>query len=139
MIRELIRDEALLSMPCEPATAEDAELAADLIETLASLEDAGCLAANQLGVPHALFAYEDEKGAYRVMLNPKLVFGLGPNRVVEACLTREGESTAVRHIKIKVDFDALVDGELVHRRREFAGFTAQMIQHMIDHCNGKYI
>ena len=49
MIKELVKDTELLSTPCEPATADDADLATDLLDTLASLEDAACLAANQIG------------------------------------------------------------------------------------------
>ena len=49
MIKELVKDEAILSKPCETATAEDAALARDLVDTLDSLEDASCLAANQIG------------------------------------------------------------------------------------------
>lgn len=139
MIKELVRDEALLSTPCEPATAADADTAQDLLDTLASLDDAGCLAANQIGVTRALFAIEGDDGAPQVMLNPKLVFGLGPERVQEGCMTRDEVATVTRHIKIKVDYDVIKDGALVHRRGEFAGFTAQMIQHMIDHCKGKLI
>lgn len=139
MIRELTRDEAILSTPCEPATAEDASVAEDLLDTLASLDDAGCLAANQIGVTKAICAIEGDDGKTFVMFNPKLVFGLGPSRVQESCLTRDELVTVKRHIKIKVDFDELVEGELKHRRREYAGFTAQMIQHMIDHCHGKLV
>ena len=139
MIRELIHDDAILSTPCEPATAEDAPVIQDVLDTLVSLSDAGCLAANQIGVTKAICAVEGDDGKPFVMLNPKLVFGLGPQRVQESCLTREGVVNVKRHIKIKVDFDELVDGELRHRRREYAGFTAQMIQHMIDHCNGKLV
>lgn len=139
MIKELVRDEALLSTPCEPATAEDTGTAQDLLDTLASLDDAGCLAANQIGVTRALFAFEGDDGAPRVMLNPRLVFGLGPERVQEGCMTRDEVVTVTRHIKIKVDYDVIEDGALAHRRGEFAGFTAQMIQHMIDHCKGKLV
>lgn len=139
MVKELVRDEAVLSTPCEAATADDAALAQDLVDTLGSLEDAGCLAANQIGVARAMAAVETEDGRVLVMANPRLLFGLGPSRVVEGCLTREEPSTVTRHIKIKVAFDELSDGKLVPRRREFTGFTAQMVQHMIDHCAGKLV
>lgn len=139
MIKELVRDEAILSTPCEPATAEDAPVAQDLLDTLASIEEAGCLAANQIGVTKAVCAVEGDDGKPFVMFNPKLVFGLGPQRVQEGCLTRDEIATVNRHLKVKVDYDELVDGALKHRRREFAGFTGQMVQHMIDHCRGKLV
>ena len=62
MIKELVKDDAVLSVPCEPATAEDAPVAQDLVDTLASIEDAVCLAANQIGVTKAIVAYQDDDG-----------------------------------------------------------------------------
>ena len=59
-IKELVHDEAVLSTPCEKATAEDAQVAQDLLDTMASLDEAACLHANQIGVTHNLFAYVDE-------------------------------------------------------------------------------
>ena len=134
MIKELVTDEALLSTPCEPATVEDIAVATDLTDTLAS-----CLAANQIGVTRALFAFEDESGAVRVMANPKVLFGLGADKVEESCLTHEGISRVTRYIKIKLSYDEFVDGELRHRKGEFVGWEAQMIQHMADHCAGKLV
>ena len=77
MIKELVKDDAVLSVPCEPATAEDAAVAQDLVDTLASIEDAVCLAANQIGVTKAVVAYQDDDGNAHVMYNPKVLMGLG--------------------------------------------------------------
>ena len=139
MIRELINDEEILSQPCEAATAADAELAQDLLDTLASIEDGGCLAANQIGVTKAVVVFVDDRDKPHVMYNPKVVMGLRAQRVVEGCLTREGTTKVRRYAKVKVQFDELVDGQLVSRKRDYLGWTAQMIQHMIDHCNGKLV
>lgn len=139
MIKELIRDEEILGTPCEPATAEDASVAQDLLDTLASLDDAACLAANQIGVTKALFAYTDESETAHVMYNPKVLFGLGAQKLQESCMTRDGMAKVTRFIKIKVTFDELVDGELKSRKRDFVGWEAQMIQHMVDHCAGKLV
>lgn len=139
MVKELVKDEALLSTPCEKATAEDVDVAQDLLDTLAALDDAGCLAANQIGVLKRICAFEGDDGEPHVMFNPRLLFGLGPQRVQEGCLTRDEPVLVNRHVKIKVAFDELVDGALKSRKRDYAGFTAQMIQHMIDHCNGRYV
>lgn len=139
MIKELVTDESVLTTPCEPATADDADVAQDLLDTLASLEDAACLAANQIGVTHALFAYTDESETAHVMYNPKVLFGLGAQKVVESCLTHEGTTKVTRYIKCKVSYDELVDGALKHRKKDFIGWEAQMIQHMADHCAGKLI
>lgn len=139
MIRELVSDEEILSQRCEQATAEDAELAQDLIETVQTLEDGACLAANQVGVPKAVVVYLDDNKKPHVMYNPKLMLGLGAFKATEGCLTLEAPSKVTRYQKIKVSFDELVDGELKARKRDYMGWTAQMIQHMIDHCNGKLV
>jgi len=139
MIRELVKDEAILSQRCALATPEDAAVAQDLIDTLETLEDASCLAANQIGVTKAVAVYYDDDKNPRVLYNPKLLFGVAAQRTVEGCLTREEPSKVRRFAKIKVTYDELVDGELKHRKRDFTGWTAQMIQHMIDHCNGKLV
>ena len=74
-----------------------------------------------------------------VLYNPKMLMGLGPQKLVESCMTHEGESRVTRFIKIKVAYDELVDGVLVPRKKEFFGWEAQMVQHMIDHCKGKLV
>ena len=139
MIKELVHDEAILSVPCEPATAEDAALAQDLVDTLASIDDAVCLAANQIGATKAVIAYQDDSGTAHVMYNPKILMALGGAKVEESCLTHEEPVRVTRFAKIKVSFDELVDGELKARRRDYMGWTAQMIQHMVDHCKGKLV
>ena len=139
MIKELVTDEELLSKACEPATAEDADVAQDLLDTLESIEDAACLAANQLGVTKAMFVYLDDDGEAHVMLNPRILMGLGASRVQEGCLTRDEIVTVRRFSKIKVSYDELVDGALKPRKRDYTGWIAQMIQHMVDHCAGKLV
>ena len=139
MIKDLVNDEAILSQPCAAATAEDVPLAQDLLDTLASLEDAVCLAANQIGVAKAVVVYVDDNEQPHVMYNPKILMGLGPQRLTESCLTHEGESKVTRFVKVKVSYDELVDGQLRHRKGDFVGWIAQMIQHMCDHCNGKLV
>lgn len=139
MIRELVKDDAVLSQKCEPATAEDAPLAQDLIDTVLSLDDASCLAANQIGVTKAVVVYLDNKKRPHVMYNPKLIMGLRASRTQEGCLTRDEPSNVKRFAKIKVSFDELINGVLVHRKRDYSDWYAQMIQHMIDHCEGKLV
>lgn len=139
MIRELIHDDAVLSQPCSAATAEDAAVAQDLVDTLAATEDAACLAANQIGETKAIAAFADEQDRMHVIYNPKMLLGLGAYTAEERCLSH-GEIVSVkRFAKVKVSFEELVDGKLVARRRDYTGFVAQMVQHMIDHCNGKLV
>ena len=139
MIRELTKDQELLSTRCEPATPEDAELAQDLIDTVLSLEDGACLAANQIGVTKAVVVYLDDDREPHVLYNPKLLLGLGASKTIEGCLTLDEPSKVTRYARVKVSFDELVDGEFRSRRRDYNGWIAQMIQHMIDHCNGKLV
>ncbi len=139
MIKDIVKDDPILGQPCEPATAEDAAVVQDLLDTMADSEEAACLAANQIGVAKAVFVYRDKKQHTHAMFNPVLKRGLRPQRVKEGCLSHEEETKSRRYDQIVVEFDELKDGELVHRRREFAGWTAQMIQHMIDHCNGRLV
>lgn len=70
MIKELCHDEAILSQRCEVATVEDESVAQDLIDTIKSLDDAGCLAANQIGVTKKVCVYLDDAGEPHVLYNP---------------------------------------------------------------------
>ena len=115
MIKELVTDEAILSQPCEPATA------------------------NQIGVAKAVVVYHDDDDQPHVMYNPVLKQALGAYKTVEGCLTLEAESKVTRYERVKVVYDELVDGALVSRKRDFTGWTAELIQHMIDHCKGKLV
>ena len=139
MIKELVTDEELLSTPCEPATADDAELAQDLLDTLESIEDAACLAANQIGVSKAVIVYKDDKNRAHVMFNPGMKRALRPYRTEEGCLTREETAKVTRFDQATFTYQELVDGILVPRKKECRGWTAQILQHMIDHCKGKLI
>ncbi|MGI6756164.1 MAG: peptide deformylase [Atopobiaceae bacterium] len=139
MIKELVKDDAILSTRCERATSEDADVAQDLIDTIATIEDAGCLAANQIGVTKAVVVYLDEDKNPHVLYNPRVLMGLRAFRVEEGCLTRDEFSKVTRYAKVKVAYEELVDGKLQERKRDFEGWVAEMIQHMIDHCNGKLV
>lgn len=139
MIKELVRDEAILSARCEKATPEDAAVAQDLIDTLRAIEDGACLAANQIGVTKQVAVYFDDDQQPHVLYNPRVMMGLGAARVEEGCLTRDEVSKVTRYGKIKLCFDELVDGAFRQRKRDYAGWEAQMIQHMVDHCAGRLI
>lgn len=139
MIKELCKDEAVLSKSCARATAEDASVAQDLVDTMKSIDDCACLAANQIGVTKRVIAYQDDKGNAHVMYNPHIIMGLRAQRVQESCLTHEEPSRVTRYEKVKVGYEELVDGQLVERKGDFTGWIAQMIQHMCDHCRGKLV
>lgn len=140
MIREIVTDDETLSQPCEQATADDAAVAQDLLDTFNSLEDAACLAANQIGVAKRIVVCLDAKDTPHVMFNPVLKQALRPATVAEECLSRQGQIVAVKRFDwINVDFQELKDGQLVDRKRKYQGWEAQVVQHMIDHCNGKLV
>ena len=84
MIKELVHDDAILSQPCEPATAEDASLAQDLLDTMEATEDAACLAANQIGVAKALVVFADDEGRTHVMYNPSCCSASAPTSAPSA-------------------------------------------------------
>lgn len=139
MIKDIVKDDEILSQPCEKATAEDAELAQDLLDTLAATEDAAALAANQIGVAKCVVAYLDDNEQPHVMFNPVLKQALHPYKAAEACLSHEGEVEVKRFAWINVSYDELKDGELVPKKQKLQGWEAQLVQHMIDHCKGKAI
>ena len=111
----------------------------DLVETLTSMDGAACLAANQIGATTCIIAYLDDDDQPHVMYNPRLLQALGAFKAVEGCLSLEADSKVTRFDRIKVGYSELVDGELKPRKKDFNGWTAQIIQHGIDHCKGKLV
>ena len=146
MIKEIVKDREFLALPAEPATADDAQVAQDLMDTMASLSDScACLAANQIGSRKAVIAYEDN-GRVFTMYNPRLTAFMKPYKTVEGCLSLDGEDgqdaeeiEVKRFETITVAYESLRDGKLVARTRKFTGWTAEIIQHAIDHCAGKVV
>ena len=133
MIREIMRDEAFLAQRAEPATENDLETARDLLETLEAHKD-GCvgMAANMIGVNKRIIAFDNE-GMYMVMFNPEIVKKSGGYEAEEGCLSLTGTRKARRWQSIKVRYQ---NEKMQERFKTFTGWTAQIIQHEIDHCNG---
>lgn len=133
MVREICKDEAFLAQKAEPATPEDLSVAADLLETLEYHRD-GCvgMAANMIGVSKRIIAFENE-GSYMVMLNPEILQRSGPYQTEEGCLSLTGVRPAKRWKNIKVKWQ---NEKFQQRIRNFSGWTAQIIQHEMDHCEG---
>ncbi len=139
MVKDIIKDDEILSKKCEKATIEDMDVVQDIIDTMDSLEDVACLAANQIGVTKAIGVYLDEDDNRFVMFNPVLRKALYPLRTVEECFSRDGETKVTRYGWIQVEFDEPQDGALIHCKREYQGRDAQVIHHLIDHCKGKLV
>lgn len=134
MVRELVHDPILLARVSEPAVKEDWTIAQDLLETLI-FHEKGCvgMAANMIGVTKRIIAFNNE-GKYEVMLNPEIVKSSGEYETREGCLSLLGDPRpAKRFEKIKVQYQTM---DMKVRLKTYQGFTAQIIQHEIDHCNG---
>lgn len=136
MIREICRDELFLSRRALPAGPEDREVGADLLETLVHHRE-GCvgMAANMIGVCKRIIAVEDGEG-YLVMYNPEILRRSGPYQTEEGCLSLTGVRPVRRWQSIKVRWQ---NEQFQPRIRTFTGWTAQIIQHEIDHCEGVLI
>lgn len=133
MIRPINHDPLFLAQRSASAAPEDADVARDLLETLTAHTD-GCvgMAANMIGVSKRIIAVETEDG-YRVLFNPVILKKSGPYEAEEGCLSLEGTRKTKRWQKIKVQYET-ADGK--PRIQTFSGWTAQIIQHEIDHCDG---
>ena len=133
MIREICKDEAFLAQKAEPATSADLDTARDLLETLEAHKD-GCvgMAANMIGVNKRIIAFDNE-GTYMVMFNPEIVKKSGGYEAEEGCLSLTGTRRARRWQSIKVRYQ---NEKMQERFKTFTGWTAQIIQHEIDHCEG---
>ena len=141
MIRELVHDPIFLGGKSETATAADLPAAADLLDTLtAHRETCVGMAANMIGVRRRIIAFLDESGrtpVYTVMLNPEIIRADGAYETEESCLSLLGGPRKCRRYKsIKVRYQTV---EFKERIKTYTGFTAQIIQHEIDHCSGVLI
>ena len=133
MIREIMRDKAFLAQKAEPATQEDIPVAQDLLDTLeANKERCVGMAANMIGVNKRIIVF-DNKGTYMVMFNPEIIKRAGPYQAEEGCLSLEGTRPAKRWQSIKVRYQ---NEKVQERFKTFTGWTAQIIQHEVDHCEG---
>ena len=134
MIRELVHDPLLLARKSSDAAKEELPIARDLLDTLAFHKDTCVgMAANMIGECKKIIAFDCE-GKYMVMLNPEIIASSGVYETEESCLSLlGGPRKCVRYQKIKVRYQ----NELLQvRLKTFTGWTAQIIQHEIDHCNG---
>ena len=133
MIREICKDEAFLAQKAEPAVPADLAVAQDLRDTLAAHRE-GCvgMAANMIGVNKRIIIFDDQ-GEYQVMFNPVIVRKSGPYEAEESCLSLTGTRRTRRFETIKVQWQ---NEKFQTRLKTFAGWTAEIIQHEIDHCDG---
>ena len=134
MVKELVHDPLLLARKSSDATAQDLDTARDLLDTLTFHKD-GCvgMAANMIGVTKRIIVF-DNQGSYMTMLNPVILKAAEEYDTEEGCLSLLGSPRKTKRFrKIKVQYQTL---DLQTRIKTFTGWTAQIIQHEIDHCNG---
>ncbi len=136
MVKEIVKDSVFLARRSEPAGAEDLEVCVDLRDTLAAHAE-GCvgMAANMIGVSKRIIVFDNE-GVPAVMLNPEILKASEPYTAEEGCLSLDGTRQTRRYRNIKVRY---MNERLQVRIKTYRGFTAQIIQHEIDHCNGVLI
>lgn len=133
MIRDIMKDETFLIQKAESATPDDLPVAQDLLDTLIAHKD-GCvgMAANMIGIPKRIIVFDNE-GKYMVMFNPEIIKKSGSYEAEEGCLSLTGVRKTRRWQSIKVHYQ---NEQFQTRFKTFTGWTAQIIQHEIDHCEG---
>lgn len=133
MIKPIVTDVFFLSQKSEPATKDDLYIAQDLLDTLQANAD-GCvgLAANMIGEKKCIIAF-DNNGEYMVMFNPVIIKSSGSYVTEEGCLSLVGKRPTKRYKSIKVRYQT---SSFQERVKIFTDWTAQIIQHEVDHCNG---
>lgn len=134
MVKELIHDPIFLECKAELATKEDLYIAEELLQTLiAHQEECVGMAANMIGCLKNIIAFDND-GEYMVMFNPEIIKKSAPYETKESCLSLLGGPRKTKRYKsIKVKYQ---NKEFQTRIKTFTGWTAQIIQHEIDHCNG---
>lgn len=134
MVKELVHDPIFLGIKSEEATAADLQSARDLLDTLTYHKD-GCvgMAANMIGIRKRIIAF-DNQGEYMLMFNPLIIKKSEPYETQEGCLSLLGGPRKTRRYKnIKVQYQ---NEKFQTRLKTFTGWTAQIIQHEVDHCDG---
>ena len=136
MQRPIMTSVSFLRRPAEPASAEDLPIADDLKDTLeANRSRCVGMAANMIGEAKAIIVFVDEElgGRITVIFNPRITAADGAFDTSEGCLSLKGERRTLRYRRIEVDYQ---DRCMRDRHATFTGWTAQIIQHEVDHCNG---
>ena len=133
MVQPIMKDPVFLAQKSAQATKEDFPVAQDLLDTLIDHRESYVgMAANMIGVSKRIIVFDNE-GAYMTMFNPEIVKCSEVYEAEEGCLSLNGRRKTKRYRKIKVRYQ---NAEFQTRLKTFSGWTAQIIQHEIDHCNG---
>ncbi|MBQ7867894.1 MAG: peptide deformylase [Clostridia bacterium] len=133
MVREIVKDKLFLQIKSSPAVTGDEILLDDLMDTLrANSERCVGMAGNMIGVSKRIIAFY--AGPFVIgMLNPKLISKSGPYETEEGCLSLDGTRKTIRYETIEVEYE---DRQFQRKKMKYSGWTAQIIQHEIDHLEG---
>lgn len=133
MVKPIVRDIIFLGQCSESATLTDKPVADDLLDTLrANADSCVGMAANMIGVKKRIIAFDNE-GTYMVMFNPEILKAAFPYATEEGCLSLDGNRPTKRYRSVKIRYQT---ADFQVRIKTFTGWTAQIIQHEIDHLNG---
>ena len=136
MVKPICKDIIFLGRASKPALPTDMQTAIDLLDTLrANADHCVGMAANMIGEDKRIIAVNDN-GSFLVMFNPEITKSSGPYDTEEGCLSLSGTRPTKRFKTITVKYQ---DNSFKQHTKVFSGWTAQIIQHEIDHCNGKII
>ena len=133
MVKQIVKDPFFLAQKSEPATEADKQTVTDLMDTLrANLDRCVGMAANMIGVKKCIIVVA--AGPFQfAMINPVITQKRKPFQTEEGCLSLTGKRACTRYEEIEVDY---LDADFQKKHGKYTGWTAQIIQHEIDHCNG---
>ena len=136
MVKKIVRDPMFLMQKSEPATEDDKQVITDLMDTLrANLDVCVGMAANMIGVKKQIIVVAAGPMIFP-MVNPVITKKTGMYKTEESCLSLEGVRPCTRYKEIEVDY---LDQDFKRQHGKYSGFTAQIIQHEIQHFSGELI
>ena len=133
MVKTIVRDPLFLAQKSVPATEADKQVVQDLLDTLrANLDRCVGMAANMIGVRKNIIVVA--MGPFQfAMINPLITKKKEVFQTEEGCLSLDGVRPCTRYKEIEVDY---LDQNFKKQHGTYTGWTAQIIQHEIDHCHG---
>jgi peptide deformylase len=136
MVKAVVRDPLFLQQKSEPATREDQQVIVDLVDTLKANSDRCVgMAANMIGVKKQIIAVA--VGPFVIpMVNPVITKKSGKYQTEESCLSLDGVRPCTRYREIEVDY---LDQNFTPQHGRYSDFTAQIIQHEVQHFSGELI
>lgn len=136
MVKQIVKDPLFLQQKSEPATEADKQVIVDLMDTLKANQDRCVgMAANMIGVKKQIIVVAAGPFIFP-MINPVITKKTGKYETEESCLSLEGARPCTRYKEIEVDY---LDQEFKKQHGKYSGFTAQIIQHEIQHFSGDLI